>query len=340
MRGTIMHQPPHKLLKEYARGYCNSLIVATAVKLSLPEFLANSPSTTNYIAHSLKLNRFYLERVLNLLRKLEIVVLNSEGKWCLSSVGYHLRKDIPNSFAWEILLFTHPEILSAWGGLDLALRKNISAYKALNNCDLFEYLDHAPPDVETFHKGWNQQTERLIPDLLSVIELSKAKHITELGGGLGSLLRAIMNKYPHLKASFCEKSYMKKLVIPHFEADNLLDRVTFSFSDVLDSQLPLTDVIIAKNFLHLFEDREASIYFAYLSTFLKKKGRIILIERLVEPHDDLQDVLYIDIMMLAMTGGRERTLDQFKELMKKSHFNLNNVRPLREGFFLIEGELK
>lgn len=334
------HRSPHKLLKDYVRGYCNSLIIATAVKLSLPEFLANSPSTTKYLAHMLKLNRSYLERVLNLLKKLEIIDLGSEGKWHLTDIGYHLRKDIPNSFAWETLFLTHPEILSAWGGLDLALRKGTSAYKALNNCELFEYLDHAPPDIETFHKGWNQQTTRLIPEILKVLDLSKTKHITELGGGLGGLLQAILIKNPHIKASFCEKKYMKKSVIPNFKADNLQDRVEFLFSDVLESQLPMTDVIIAKNFIHLFEDKEVLLYFAHLRNYLNKGGKIILIERLVETHKDLQDVLYIDIMMLAMTGGKERTLEQFNELMKESHFSLNKTQPLKEGFFLIEGVLK
>ena len=54
-----MHKLPHKLLKEYVRGYCNSLIVATAVKLSLPEYLANNPGTIEHIARTLKLNPSY-----------------------------------------------------------------------------------------------------------------------------------------------------------------------------------------------------------------------------------------------------------------------------------------
>jgi hypothetical protein len=336
----MTQNPPHKLLKEYVRGYCNSLIVATAVKLSLPDFLANKPSTLKYLAHTLKLNRSYLERILNLLKKLEIVDFCPDGKWHLTDIGYHLRKDIPNSFAWETLFLTHPQILSAWGGLDLALRKDTSACKALNNCDLFEYLDHASPDIETFHKGWNQQTKRLIHEILKILDFSKVKHITELGGGFGALLHAILMKYPLLNASFCEKNYMERLVIPNFEADNLQDRVEFIFSDVLETQLPMTDVILAKNFVHLFEDKEVLIYFAHLRSSLNKGGRIILIERLVEPHKDLQDVLYIDIMMLAMTGGKERTFEQFNELMKKSHFSLSKAQPLKEGFFLIEGVMK
>jgi len=326
------------LLKTYIRGYCHSLIIATAIKLSLPEILSDAPSTTEELALKQRLNPRMLERVLRLLECLEIVTFNNNSKWQLSDIGYYLQKNIPNSFAWEVLLLTHPQILSAWNALDVGLKKNETAYTSHFHKNFFETLKENPEMREIFQQGWRQQTKRLIPTIIEVLDLENVSHITEIAGGYGDLLRSILDYYPKLEGVLCESIHLKDKITVNFNVDHLSQRVNVLYSEALNAPFPPTDVIICKNFLHLFDDEQVLLHLNYFQKCLKKSGRIVLIERLIWPHRDLHEVLCMDIMMLVMIGGKERTLEEFKDLLKKSGLILSRSKPVNEGFYLIEGK--
>ena len=88
--------------------------------------------------------------------------------------------------------------------------------------------------------------------------------------------------------------------------------------------------------LHDWSDDDAARILTAVRRAAAPGARLIVVEVLVPDSAGPDHSKVLDIMMLAVTGGRERTRDQYEKLLAETGFELQRVVPTRSSYFIVE----
>jgi len=173
--------------------------------------------------------------------------------------------------------------------------------------------------------------ERMPPDVIEDIAGYVPTRVVDVGGGTGRLLTAVLEQAPASTGVLFE--------LPHVIADAgdaASDRLRLVAGDFLADPLPAAEAYILMEVLHDWSDDDATRILTAVRRAAAPGARLIIVEVLVpdSPGPDHSKVL--DIMMLAVTGGRERTRGQYETLLTETGFELRRVMPTHSSYFIVE----
>lgn len=128
--------------------------------------------------------------------------------------------------------------------------------------------------------------------------------------------------------------------LPQLEAHSLLERCEVIAGDFFSSVPRNADAYILKNIIHNWDDERSVTILRNCREAISADGKLLLIERVMPTRIDAdhQPWTMLDMHMLVMLGGRERTKDEFQALLAASKFKLKRTLSLpgATGFSLIE----
>jgi 2,7-dihydroxy-5-methyl-1-naphthoate 7-O-methyltransferase len=161
-----------------------------------------------------------------------------------------------------------------------------------------------------------------------VYDWSSVAHVVDVGGGSGVMLRTLLAAHPHLRGTLFDLPQ----VVAGAESVERLDVVA---GDFLDDSLPSGDAYILSQILHGWPDEGAARILGRCVEAGRDGARILIVEGLI-PDRPAADEASFDLFMLTLTGGRERTVDDFRKLAEATDLTLRSAQPLATGNSLIE----
>jgi hypothetical protein len=124
---------------------------------------------------------------------------------------------------------------------------------------------------------------------------------------------------------------------PRLAAAGLADRVQAVGGDFFKAVPAGGDAYIMKHIIHDWDDERAAAILRNIRAAMgEARGRVILLEGVIAPGNAPDFGKVMDIEMLALPGGRERTADEFKGLFARSGFTLASITPTRSPVCVIE----
>jgi arminomycin 4-O-methyltransferase/SAM-dependent hydroxylase len=167
---------------------------------------------------------------------------------------------------------------------------------------------------------------------------SGVRHVLDVGGGNGTLLRALLRGQPHLRATLLELSGPAAAARAAFDRAGLTDRVDIVVGNFFEPFGVRADVIVLSAILHHWKDADAERILRRCSEALTPGGRVLLIERAPGRNELDAEFTRADLSTLVHLGGRERTRDEWVDVVDRAGFTVATVsRPLdRQGRCLVE----
>jgi trans-aconitate methyltransferase len=159
------------------------------------------------------------------------------------------------------------------------------------------------------------------------LALDGARTVADVGGSAGVLVAALLERHPRLRAIV----YDRPPVIEHVRgaASGVLhERCDFVAGDFLTS-VPAADVLILSRVLHDWPDADAVRILANCRAALPSHGRVAVIDSVIEPGDEPSFGKLLDLEMLVVTSGRERTRADFERLFARAGLRLDRVVPMQ-----------
>jgi 2,7-dihydroxy-5-methyl-1-naphthoate 7-O-methyltransferase len=153
-------------------------------------------------------------------------------------------------------------------------------------------------------------------------------HVVDVGGGNGAMLRTLLGANPQLQGTLFDLPQ----VVAEVEADERLDVVAGNF---LADGLPRGDAYILSQILHGWPDSGAAEILGRCVEAGMGEARILLVEGVIPEHPSADEASF-DLFMLTLSGGRQRTLDEFRRLAESVGLQLQSVRELETGNSLVE----
>ncbi len=321
---------PHEIVWNITNGVISSRSLHVVAELGVADLIDEEPVACAELAARCGVDASALDRVLRLLAAQGIFASRGSG-YVHTEASRVLRSDHPMSMRAFARLMDLPVCRASYGALDHAVRTGQPAVHLLEPNGFFTYLQDHPKEAAVFGEAMTAKARADIAALLDAYDFRPFRTIADIGGGRGHLLRAVLDAAPGARGVLFD--------LPHVVdgLDTSPDRMTIVADDFFVDPLPAADAYLLMEVIHDWADAEAT---AILRTIRRAAapGATVLIVEDVLPEDEVDARSHIlDVVMLMVTGGRERSPSQFAELLRSADFRLTAVVDTAGPMRVIEG---
>ena len=303
-------------------GRWRSQILHAGVKLGVFDCVNSVPKNASEIAKQLNLDYSLAYRLLRALGSLGLLREDVNRNFSITAEGEWLRKDHPQSLRGIALLEEGEEHYALWKHLpSMIMDGKQNAFLLQYGKKLFEYTDSNPPYREVFNQAMSSyssiQTVWIL-DALEGYDFSKIQHVCDVGGGQGHLLCSLLVKYPHLKGTVFElDTVIKNKELLWAKKMGVEDRCTYVIGDMFD-EVPAADAYIMKMILHDWSDEECVKILSNIYRQVSNVGTVFIAEHMVPGPEKPHFSKLFDIHMMCASSGRERTAEEYADLLKRA----------------------
>lgn len=202
----------------------------------------------------------------------------------------------------------------------------------------FEYLDAHPDLARKLQAAFSERTAALAGSVAAGYDFSPLRTVADIGGGKGTLLAAILQAHRHLRGVLLDRPPVAADAAAVFQAAGVADRCRIVPGDFFQSVPDGADAYILANVLHDWDDADSVRILGACRRAMASDSRVLIVERLI-PDDPAEavPVLLSDLNMMVLPGGRERTNDEYGQLLAEAGLNLARVQPVAPPYGVIEG---
>ena len=324
-------------------GRWRSQILYTGVELGVFEYVSSQPKNASEIAKVLNLDYNLAYRLLRALGSLGLLREGVNRDFTITQQGEFLRKDNPKTLRGIALLEEGPEHYALWKHLPTMIKDGKqNAFPREYGQKLFEFTDSNPLYREVFNQAMSSYSSiqtAWVTDALDGYNFSNVNTVCDVGGGQGHLLCSLLVKYPHIRGTVIElDSVIKNNDLLWAEKMGVKDRCSYVGGNMF-SKVPAADAFIMKMILHDWSDDECVKILSNIYNAASENGRILIAEHLVPGPEEPHFSKLFDIHMMCVATGKERTVEEYVDLLKKTGWNHADTFQSQSGLMgIIEGK--
>ena len=309
-------------------GYWYSQVLYVMAELGIADCLAAGPKTADTLAQETRCDAVTLHRFLRALASTGILREVDPHTFGLTPLSETLRSDRLHSLRPVALLGGHPLHWQAWGNLLHSVRTGAAAFETTHGKGFFDALaeDHALSAALQAGLGRLHEVDR---DVVEALDLGRFERMVDVGGGAGELSYRIASARPGASVILFDLPHVLALV----PAAARVDQVSGSF---LEGVPRGGDAYFLKFVLHDWDDARAGRIHRNCRDEMQPDGRVFIIETVVPDDAASSTAKTHDINMLVLTGGRERTLDEYRSLFSTAGLELVRVSRTPQGVGMLE----
>jgi len=305
------------------------------VKLGIVDLLSNGAMDFRRIAEAVEAEPEALHRVLQGLAKTGLLTEVGPDAFALTKLGECLKSGAPGALRSWALLWGE-EYYSAWSKLLPALRKGTTAFDLAYGANLYQYLSDNPETAQTYDAAMTGLAELVYPAVVAAHDFSNSRQLIDVGGGCGTFIAAILAANPNLRGILFDQPDVVSKAATVLEANGVAERCKVVAGDFFTSVPPGGDTYVLSNILHNWDDERAAAILHNCRQAIAQSGRILIVETVLSGKDEPALARVHDLSMLVLTRGRERTEDEFFQLLARSGFDLKGVLPVQPMTCVVE----
>jgi len=319
-------------------GFWISRGVYVIAKLGIPDLLKSGPKTAEELAEATKMHAPSLFRILRALASVGVLSSANGGRFAQTPVSETLVTDAPGSLRWFAVSELGQEHYPAWGNLMHSVKTGEIAFDNFFGVDIWKYFQQNPEDAAVFNDSMSSVTAATNEAILSLYDFSNFGTVVDVGGGHGGLITSILKRNPKVKGVLFDAPEVIEGARPKLEATGLAERCETVDGDFFKSVPAGGDAYVMKWIIHDWDDEKSITILRNCRSRMRANGRLILVDCVVPESDEPHFSKFIDLNMLVMTGGKERTAKEFEQLLGAAGFKLLRIIPTELPTSIVEAE--
>lgn len=329
---------PSETVLQMLSGMWITQAISVAATLGIADLLQDGPKDVEQLAKATSSRADSLYRLLRMLASLGVFTEAEDGRFSQTPLGDCLRSNAPESIRnWARLLGSSP-LWRSWGELLHSVRTGETGFThAFGMTNVFEYFSGHPEEAKVFNDAMTDLSRAHGPKIAEAYDFGKFSKIIDIAGGHGALLMSILRRYPKPRGVVFDLPQVIKGTQAALEAGGLSDRCDVVGGDILVSVPPGADAYLMRSVIHGFNKERALAFLRNIRRAIQSQGRLLLVEFVVPPGNQPSLGKFLDLQMLVMSGGRERTEDEFRDLFGSAGFKLGGIYPTASPQSIIEG---
>jgi hypothetical protein len=298
-------------------GFQVSQALYAAAKLGLPDQLADGPRPIADVARTIQADPDALGRLARSLSGLGVVSAVDDDTYALTPLGQTLVSDAPGSMR-DLALMWMETHYSPFAGLVDTVRTGECAATRHYGMPFFQWLGDQPEQVGRFTGAMANLTSGIKAGAVANYDWSDAKRIVDIGGADGTMLTLVLANNPDAIGVSYDLPHVVPAVASVAKGAGLADRLTGEAGDFFESVPAGYDTYVMSMILHDWDDARAEKLLANIAGNGTPGARVRALELIVPPGDVPHMAKMIDLTMLAMLTGRERTEPEMRALFERA----------------------
>jgi trans-aconitate methyltransferase len=332
MQETVQSQV--ESLAKLTNAFRTTGVICAAAQLGLPDLVDCDGAKPCELAEKLSCDADALYRLLRTLASLGIFEETDTGRFIHTPASQLLRKDAEPSLHGLACLIGQIDVF-VWPHILYSIRTGKAAFDKVFGTGIFDYMKEHAEISEPFDRAMAGFTEVVATEVIGAYDFGQYRHVIDIGGGNGTLLKKILGRYPQVRGTIYDIDHVVERAlekIPGTQWEGRLDGIP---GDFLQFVPPGGDLYVIKIVLCDWSDDHVRTILSNVRKVIGK-GRLLIIDGILPPGNAPSFAKLSDINMLVLTGSRERTEKEFRELLSSTSFRLNSVHLVHEWVGLLE----
>lgn len=320
--------PPHVQVLQLMMGMWHAQIVAAAARFGVADLVASGVHDVDSLAHECGADADALHRLLRACAALGIFFESEPRRFALTPAGECLRSDVAGSLRDLLIAETAPGHWLPWGHLFETVQDGRSLAADILGMPVWEYYGKNHDEGLSFARGMGNLSAIISRDVTRAYDANGFERIVDVGGSQGVLLSSLLAANPSARGVLFDLPE----VVADVAGDPRIEIVGGSFFDDVPAD---GDLYLLKQILHDWPDDRCTEILKNVHRAAKPGATLLVVEMLLPDTPQPSPVAFMDLNMLVMLGGRERTAAEMTALLAGGGFRVTRVTPI--GLFsLIE----
>jgi hypothetical protein len=330
---------PYMRLAELLMGSRIALALQVAARRGIADMLGDGAKSTEELSLQAGIPAASLRRLLRALSYVGVFQENIDGRFTNTDVSAYLRSDADPSLREMSLILNDDAVLRGWQHLEQVLETGNPAFAAVNGQTFFEHVASDPKRSETMARFMKGIYGPEGPRIAVGFPFGRFGRIIDIGGGPGHILADILRAHPGIEGAVFELPRTAEVARRFLTDHGLADRCEVFAGDFLEAVTPGYDAYFIKSTLHDWDDEKSVQILCNIRNAMPVHGRVLVTEIVLEPGKPIgHPHRFIDMEMMVSFGGKERTAEEFGDLLRRAGLHCEQVHPIEGSFFsVVEG---
>ena len=302
----------------------------------IADHLDNDPVTVGELASVTGTQPDALYRILRLLTMVGVFEELDGRRFAHTEMSRTLRSDHPARTRAAVRMLGSDGMWRALGALDVAARTGGTGWQAAMGEELFDWLSHEPEQAAIFNDAMIGIHGGEPPAVAAAYPF--AGTVIDVGGGSGNMIVTVLRQHPGTRGVTYDMPHVVADARRRFEAEGLAGRARVEGGSFFDGVPGGGDLYILSHIIHDWDEARCVQILEHCRKAKAPGGKVLLVEMVVTPPNVPHPAKMLDIVMLAVPGGRERTEDEYRALLAKAGLTLTRVIPTASPVSVIEAE--
>ena len=332
----VTQRTAQQQLAEIVHGYWRSQAVYVAAKLGIADLLAAGPRTVEELAEQTGAHAPSLYRVLRALAGIGIFAEDDDGRFSMTPLAEPLRPNVPGSI-WAMAVMMGEEHYHVWGDLIFSVETGQTAFDRIYGMPVFDFLSENHEKGRIFDAAMTGIHGQETDAILAAYDFSGFQVLADIGGGNGTKLTAILQRYPNMQGILFDLPPVIERAQEKMDAAGVADRCRLVSGDFFQSVPDGADAFLMRHIIHDWDDEKSLAILRNCHAAMPADGKLLVIESVIPPGNDPCFGKWLDLTMMLIPGGKERTEDEYRMLFERAGFELARIVPTGGEVSVIEG---
>ena len=312
--------PPAAQLRMLSWGGLITQSLAVVARLGVADELAAGPMDTTALAARVSANPDALYRIMRALASVGVFEEKTPRAFALTPLSELLRDDARPSFR-QMAVLNGGDLYRAWGSAFDSATTGTPAFEHAFGMPYYKYQAENP-DAQALFTRAMAGGARMRLELLSNVDFTGLREVLDVGGGDGTLMLGLLARKPELEGLVFDHPGVIEAAKANVAKAGLADRCKCVAGSFFEQPLPDADGLILAAVLHNFNDGPATAILRACRKAIRSGGRLLVLDDVVIEDNALQVAKLLDLQMLFVPGGRERTRAEWEALLRSGGFEL------------------
>jgi O-methyltransferase domain len=317
--------PPHAPVINLMMSTVLARALYAATERGVPDLLADGPRTSEEVAGKIGVQPVALHQVLRALAAAGIFTQDGADRFGLSPAGATLVTGHPTAARDLVLTFGGPAIWEALGAMPQIVETGKTGFELTLGMPFFDYLRRHPDLEATFNRTMIAVHGGEPAAVAEAYDFSGVERIVDVGGGLGTLVATLLRRHPHLTGVLFDAPSVVEQAAEAIAAAGLGDRCRCEGGDFFAAVPSGGDAYILSHIIHDWDEAACHRILRHCRDAMGSGGRLLVVEMVLPPGDEPHPGKILDVVMLSIPGGRERTAEEYRELLAGAGFRMERV---------------
>lgn len=311
--------------------------LSAVARLGVADHMGAEPVAIENLAAATGAHAPSLYRVMRMLAGVGVFKESAGKLFSLTAIGEQLKTSAPGSFRYMAIYFGDEWSTRGFENLTHSICTGEDGVTKAYGKNIFEVLADYPEAAGRFHQAMVNFSGMAAEAVLESYAFFGVGRIADIGGGHGGLLASIMRRYPQMQGVLFDLPEVVAGAHDVGQFEGLENKVQIESGSFFERAPSGCDAYMLKHILHDWSDNHCRRILSLIREQLPEDGRVLACELIVTDEPGPAPAKVLDIEMLALTvGGRERTVDEFRELFQSAGLRLARVVRTKTAFCVLE----